>query len=406
MVNDTTGRDEKRRRVGSIRQLPSGRWYVQVGVGVKADGSQRRTSKTFDTRAEAESWAMAQSLQMGSRPDLGRGVTLSALWKLYETVRLPQLAGKTAADYRWHMAGVTGSRERVKDPKHVAWLDVLGDADVSAIDPPTVQRHLDTLTRDNGQHAKRVLSAVLTWGVSVGVLTSNPLLGHRFRYADRQEPDYDDDPFAAIEGVREVWGVEEVLDCFDRIRGLPLEPAWLACAGAGLRVEEALALRGMDVRRQQVGDRMVTQLAVHAARTDRDERKTTKTKQSVRIVAMMEPLGERYWEIASKVARDELVCKLSASRQNKAWRSYFAKPSESPNAPRKEGCNNLGRLRGIPYVPLSKMRNTHVTLMQVAGVPDTLNALMHGHSEEVERRHYMRPDHVAVASAAGLRLVG
>ena len=395
-----------KRRIGSLRQLPSGRWYTQVSRGVRADGSARRVSKTFDTKAEAEAWALAQAVQMGSRPDLSRGVTLRQAWALYERIRLPELATKTQANYRWHFEGVTSAAATRGESAHVTWLDDLGEADVSAIGPPEVQRHLDDMPREKAKHAKTAISSLLTWCASEGVLASNPLAGHRFRYCEPDEPDFDADPFAAIEGMRQVWGVSEVLECMERIRGLPLEPCWLACAGAGLRVEEAMALRGMDVRRVAVGQRMVTQLAVHAARTDMDERKRTKTRQSVRIVAMMEPLGERYFELASAVARDELVCKISPARQNKAWRSYFAEPSTSRHAPKAEGYNHLGRLRGLPYVPLSKMRNTHVTLMQQAGVPDTLNALMHGHSESVERRHYMRPDHVAVAEGAGLRLVG
>ncbi len=404
----------RRRRVGNIRKLPSGKWLCEVSCGVTSDGGRRRQSKTFDSEAEAERWAFAQAALMSGRPDLGRGVTLADAWALYEESRLPQLAGKTAVTYRWYMSGTTSAKGKTdtasakgksKASKHVPWIDALGKLDVASIDASDVQRHLDTMSCEKAKHAKASISAVLTWCVSVGILAKNPLVGHRFRYAKREEPNYDDDPFAAIEGVRQVWGVTEVLDCFERIRGLPLEPCWLACAGAGLRVEEALALRGMDVRRIAVGEREVTQLAIHAARTDADERKTTKTRQSVRIVAMMEPLGERYWELAQAVGRDELVCKLSATRQNKAWRSYFAERSKSKHAPRKEGCNNLGRLRNLPYVPLSKMRNTHVTLMQAAGVPDTLNALMHGHSESVERRHYMRPDHVAVATGAALQLV-
>ena len=386
-----------------MEQRPNGRWLARIQRGERADGRPRAVSKTFDTRAEAEAWLLAQSVALGSRPDLSGGVTLRALWAMYAQARLPQLARKTQAQYRWYMEGTTSADGRAGG--RTSWLDVLGEADVSLVDVRMAQAHIDTLSHMEGTHAKCALSSVLSWGVSAGIVATNPLVGHRFRYAPLPEPDYDSDPFAAIEGARQVWGAAQVLECFERIRGLPLEACWLACAGAGLRVEEALALRGKDVRRQAVGGRDVTQLAVHAARTDMDERKATKTRQSVRIVAVMEPLGERYWEIASEVGRDELVCPISAGKQNRRWRGYFAEPSRSKHAPRKEGCNYLGRLHGLPYVPLSKMRNTHVTLMQQAGVADTLNALMHGHSEQTERRHYMRPDHVAVASGAALRLV-
>ena len=392
MTNST-----RKQRVGSIRRQPNGRYLARIQSGCKADGSPRVVSKAFDSEAEADTWLLAKSVELGKRPDLAAGITLRALWKAYKADRTGKLANKTMAFYGWYMAG--GKERGERESKHVTWLDVLGGTDISAITPQMVQRHISTMAPAKGKHAKATISAVLSWAAREGMLESNPLRAHNFEYAKRDRAvSFDEDPFAAIEGVRDVWGPSECLKCLKLIRGLPLEPAWLACVGAGLRVEESLALRGMDVRRVEVGGRMLTQLAIHAARTDMDERKETKTRQSVRIVSMMEPFGERYWEIAKDVQRDAFVCPMSASNQNKRWRGYFAEPSTSKNAPKKEGCNNLGKLHELRYIPLSKMRNTHVTLMQMAGVPDSLNALVHGHTEMVERRHYMRPDTAAVTN--------
>jgi hypothetical protein len=62
----------------------------------------------------------------------------------------------------------------------------------------------------------------------------------------------------------------------------------------------------------------------------------------------------------------------------------------------------------LPYLPLSRMRNTHATLMQQAGVLDSINAAMHGHTERVAMRHYLRPDttEATVEVSRKLRLVG
>jgi hypothetical protein len=62
----------------------------------------------------------------------------------------------------------------------------------------------------------------------------------------------------------------------------------------------------------------------------------------------------------------------------------------------------------LPYVPLSKMRGTHVTIMAESGVSDSINALMHGHTEMVERRHYLSPDvtSATLKAAERFRLVG
>jgi len=389
-----------RRRIGSIRALPNGRCLAQITRGTKADGTPRTRRKTFDTAQEAETWLAAMCAEMEDRPDLGAGVTLRVVWELYKRDREGVLATKSLATYAWYMEGAKGGSVG-------CWLDWIGDVDVSDITPRMVQRRLDAMSRAKAKHAKSAISAVLTWACRAGLLAANPLRGHSFEYRDEraEEDPFDDDPFAAIEGTRDVWGAATALRCFELIRGLPLEPAWLCCVGAGLRVEEALALRKVDVRRVRVGDHMVTQLAVHAARTDMDERKATKTAQSRRIVGMMEPFGARYWELASALGdRSELVCKVSAANQNKRWRGYFAEPSTSKHAPRKEGCNNLGRLHELPYIPLAKMRNTHVTIMAESGVSDSVNALMHGHTEMVERRHYLSPDTTSATIRASERL--
>ena len=191
------------------------------------------------------------------------------------------------------------------------------------------------MTHENALHSKRALSSVLTYAVSIGALAENPLHGHDFEIPPKEvsEDAFDDDPFAVIDESRAVWDVSTVMRCFELVRGLPLESAWLACVGAGLRVEEALALRRVDVRRIEVSGVMVTQLAVHHASTAMERRKATKTRQSVRVVAMMEPFGERYWELTQAVDDAKSpVRPLSPSRQNKAWRNYFDAPTISKHA--------------------------------------------------------------------------
>ena len=372
MSNDT------RRNVGTIVER-GGRYLARIEVGVRADGSRRTMSKTFATKSDAEVWLIERAVEMGKRPDVGAGITLKTLWPAFEREREGQISKRTMKDYRY---------------AHTKWwLERIGDVDVTLITPAVVQRELDTMTHDNAKHAKAALSAVLTWATRAGIIQENPIRGHSFEFPEKsQSVDIDDDdPFAAIEGTRDVWTATDVLRCFELIRGLPLEPAWLMCVGAGLRVEEALAIRPVDVRRVDVGGRMVTQLAVSAARTQEERRKATKTKQSVRIVGMVEPMGERLWELAQAVDdRRATICAISAHRQNKAWRNYFEPPCVSKHTPRST--TYRGKLQELPYIPLSKMRNTHVTMMAEAGVSDSLNALYHGHTESVERRHYLSPD--------------
>ena len=169
-----------------------------------------------------------------------------------------------------------------------------------------------------------------------------------------------------------------------------------------------MALRPADVRRVKVEGVEVTQLAIHHATTRVEKRRQTKTRKSVRGVTMMEPFGTRYWELCDGVERTKPVCKASASRQNKAWRSYFEPPKVHARMSPARAVR--GRLQELPYIPLSKMRNTHATLMQQAGVMDSINAAMHGNSQKVIYEHYLKPDTTQVTIDASnkirLHLVG
>lgn len=395
MPNDT-----KRRRIGSVRHLPNGKCLAIIERGCKADGSRRTMARTFGTEREADAWLMSMAVQLGERPDLGAGVTLGQLWELYKTERRGKLANSTLIRYE-------GCFER-------HWLPEIGDMDVSAIDVRTAQRVIDMVTgRRDAMQCKAALSSVLTWAVRHGIMTENPIRSASLTYpgdtisAWEDETIWDDDPFGAIERTRNTWGAATVTQAFPLMRGLPLEPVWLAMVGAGARLEEAFAIRRMDVRRVEIDDTQVTQLALHHALNATDGRHRTKNRKSARIVAMMEPFGARYWELAQEVAeRDGLVCTVSTGNYGTRWRGYFADPSTSKHT-RAEGVHK-GRLHGLPYIPLSRMRATHETLMQEAGVLDSVNAAMHGHSERVSYRHYQQGDAVSAAKQASsyLSLVG
>jgi integrase len=382
------------KRMGSVDRLPSGKWRARVAVGTRADGKVRRETKTFDSKVDAERWCITRGVEMGARPDLSAGVTLSSVWDLYKDDKGKRLAKKTMEVYTSLMK--------------VHWLPTMGETDISAITCATIQYRLDGMTHENALHAKRCLSSVLTYAVGRGLLAKNPMHGHKFDIPAKEADvtDFEDDPFAAIEDSATVWDLTTVLECYERIQGLPLEPAWLACVGGGLRVEEAMALRKVDVRRVEVEGVKVTQLAVHGASTPLEREKATKTKQSVRIVTMLPVIGDRYWELREAVEKPKgLVCTASPGNQNRAWHKYF----EPPKLHKRMSMERVtrGRLEGLPYIPLARMRNTHATLMQQAGIIDSINSKMHGNSERVIYDHYLKPDtsSATIAASKHLRLV-
>lgn len=88
---------------------------------------------------------------------------------------------------------------------------------------------------------------------------------------------------------------------------------------------------------------------------------------------------------------DALVCPLGAGNMARTWRRLWGE----------------GRpLASLPYLPLSRMRAMHETMMQAAGVPDSVNAAAHGHSVAVAYGHYMRPDSASAAGDVGDMLAG
>jgi len=382
-----------RRKVGSIRELPNGRFEASVSVGFRVDGAPRREYATFAGRDEAERWVARTAAELGRSPTLAAGRTVSDLWKAYEAERRCRLANSTLDRYK-------GCMDR-------RILPAMGGVDISRVTVPMVQDVLDASPgRTEARQCKAALSSMLTWAVRHGMLESNPIRSAHFSYPGDEgsewedESVWEDDPFAAIEGGRDVWGAQTVMGAFPLMRGLPLEPVWLAMVGGGLRMEEAFALRGMDVRRIRikVGKKMlmVTQVAVHHAENAQDGRHRTKNRRSVRIVALLEPFGERLWELASGVAKDERVCRVSPNNQSRTWRKLFDKlpsdPKKAKHVPKKEGFVHKGVLGELPYIPLSRMRATHETLMQEAGVLDSINAAMHGHSQQVSYSNYQRAD--------------
>lgn len=397
---------QRKRRVGSVRRLASGRWWARITVGYKADGRPRTVTKTHDTKAEAEAWLIAKSVEMGQRPDMGAGITLRTLWAAFERDRRGKLANSTLDRYQNCM------------DRH--WFAHIGGMDVSLITPQVAQQVIDTIPgRTDAKQCKAALSSALTWAVRNGMLRENPIRSASFVYpgdniaAWEDEGAFDDDPFGAIERTRNTWGANDVLKAFPIMRGIPLEPAWLAMVGSGARMEEAFALRRMDVRRVKVDGIEVTQLALHHALTTADGRHRTKNRKSARIVSMLEPFGERYWELAQEVdGRESLVCHASLHVQNREWRRLFKKlpsdPEKRKHVPKKEGLVHRGILSDLPYIPLSRMRATHETLMQEAGVLDSINAAMHGHSERVSYLHYQQADSAKASKKASeyLRLIG
>lgn len=61
-----------------------------------------------------------------------------------------------------------------------------------------------------------------------------------------------------------------------------------------------------------------------------------------------------------------------------------------------------GKLHGLPYIPLSKLRNTHTMLCQGAGMLDSMDRSMHRNTGAVQQRYYLnltRPKRPSMSAA-------
>lgn len=299
--------------------------------------------------------------------------TVAAYWEHFAQTRGRRLANATLSRYAHSMG------------RHV--LPELGDVELGDLRHVDVQRMVYACpTRGTALQAKRALSSMLGFAVMEGIIEHNPVAGRLELPADatRAVSGVDVDPFAAIEDNCAVWDAETVLRAMPRLRDLPLEPCWLCMVGAGLRREEALALTWRDVRVRGG----VVELAVHRARTEKDGIKATKTARSVRVAAMVEPMGARLMELAGEP--DELVCSASVGNISKRWANLWKERGR--NCPHSAPRGRMLAEPAIPYLPLQRMRATHESLMQKAGVLDSVNAAAHGHSRAVSYKHYLSGD--------------
>lgn len=334
-------------------------------------------SGTVADEDAADALILSLAAQLGRDVSRAPSPTLSAWWQAWREGRGQRLARVTLRRYE-------GSMRRCV-------LPAIGAVRLGDLSRADVQRALLACpTRGEAERARRALSSVLSEAMRAGLVGENVARG-RFDLPPEPLPEPCDggDPFAAIEGAGRVWSPQVVLAAMPLLRGHPVEGCWLCMVGAGLRREEALALTWRDVRRVEVGGRMVVQLAVWRARTWEDGTRATKTARSRRVAAVAEPFATRLWGLRGDP--DALVCPLGAGNMARTWRRLWGE----------------GRpLASLPYLPLSRMRATHESMMQAAGVLDSVNAAAHGHSRAVAYDHYMRADVTSAAGDVGDMLAG
>lgn len=367
-----------RRKLGTIRALKDGTWSVRVSRGTKADGTRRTASlRVTGTRTDAEAACIRLASEMGRAVNAWSGLTLSQYyWGVFRhhpscngTVRAPS----TLEQY-------DGVFRRSVEP-------VLGDRDLSGL------RHEDMkaciLDSSAPRKTKVVLRAIMRSAYDDGLTNEKPF--------DRRIVT----PPVTKQKQERAWNAQEAAEALRKLDGYsdPMIEAYAILGLSGLRCEEAMGTAPRDVHavdfydattgtagRSLVAD--VTQTYTQAGGV-RQVAKNAFSHRSVpiviqgraRLLRIMnatkpdDPEGIAEWRDRRTVdlSRDQLVY-----RWNKA-------------------CRDLG----IRRIPPDMLRHTSETLMQAAGLQDTLVSRLHGHTElKTDYAHYMRPDAAAAEMAA------
>lgn len=348
---------------GSVRRRADGKWEVRVQRGYRRDGSPRAVSRTAATEAEAEELRARLLMEMGECPTMGDPLTLD---EYFERVFLPRVEATTTRANRDFYASAYRT--------HVS--PELGRLDVGSVPQARIAQWCAGLPPASAPAYVRCLRAVLRAAWADGLVAQEPMR-QRLRLPRRASRPGD------------VWGAAEAAECILRVRGEDVEPLVLVMLGAGLSASEA---RARDWGDFSEGCRAV---AVGSAYTQRDGMKEPKGARRWRSAPVLPQCAARLEELRGEgpICVNKRGQRMGPGTTPRRWKALFA-----------EG----GALHGMRWIEMNRLRATHETLMQSAGVSDSLNAALHGHSQKVAYSNYLRPAEGALsaAEAAGEALDG
>ncbi|MEG0015773.1 MAG: hypothetical protein RSB98_00970 [Raoultibacter sp.] len=362
----------ERSKLGSKKEIRPGVWQIRVSAGYKKGGGQKRVQRTVKgTARDADAEIIRLADEMGGNAALGDDITLDTyFWACFSPGRH---ASSTRANantydsiYRTHIA-----------PHFGAWH-------LNDIDNIEVQRWINKLPPQSAPSYVRTLRAV----------TNQAYFDHRI-VAPPMGPAY---TFRLPRGRKTtplpVWGALEVSQCLKRLEGDDLYALWLVMTGCGFSRSEALAVDWESVRwlcsaGAQGGEDWTAHIPINAAYTAEDGMKEPKNDKRYRSVPMR-PLFANKLRGCRGIGP---ICKgLRGSRMSPGcvpgkWKALF---------------DVGGRLEGLPFVYLNRMRATYSTLMQCAGVDWTIINSMQGRapSSKVLETNYLNPYNETFEAAA------
>lgn len=357
-------RKSKRSAWGALTQVDSSTWRIRYW-STGPDGYRRRSRTVRGTRRDAErvrAELMLAHSEDAPCPTVGEVWERWALPAYERRVADGEMSAQTLAVYRSAWACHVSPR----------WRDVPCDA----VRPLHVQQWLDGMGRSEAVAAVRLLRPMLDYAVRYGVIDTNPF---RERYVM---------PSRATVSARDagVWTLPELGEVWRAVMGSPVEPAFLLAGFGGLRVGEALGVRGSDVTTLDVGSQRVALVRVERQVLNLGGKVTDalKNAQSRRTVAVPGRAGARIVRLAEAggyLSDDGVGGVIDQKRLRRMWDA----------APLPDGLRH----------PFRNLRNSWQTNMRWSlRLPPWLIEPMMGHvGEGVTGRHYDRPQAEMFAEA-------
>lgn len=375
--------NRKRRRAGSYREVRPGVWQVRASKGRRADGTRRTVSRTVEgTERDAEIEAARLVAEMGNAANLGESITLEQYyWGMFR---------KSDSNRGRPRSEATLKQYDSQMKRNI--LPRLGGMPLSKI------THGDVKAAVLGSTApalsKRTLRAVLLAAYDDELMDERPFQ-RRITTPQRKKEQ------------RAPWTAQEAVAALSAMRGRPME-AYLILGLSGLREEEALGISPADVVPQATYDiatgtevRTLT-LVVHRKYTDADGLlDETKNDASVRERPAIVAGRDRLLEIVAegRPVRAPGTTDARWAAQLAAWRASRLVPLRNDQVYRLWR-SELDAL-GLRFIPPDMLRHTSETLMQAAGLPDTVTSRFHGHAElKTDYGNYMRPGAATMEDAA------
>lgn len=364
-----------RRKIGSITALPNGRYLCRVQRGTRSDGTARVASKTVDTREEAEIACAQMAAELGGSLAAADNLTLA---QYYYGVFRDAPSSRGTVRSKGTLRDYDGQMERFV-------LPAIGDRPISGLTHAEIKAAV--LSSTEPAKCKRTLRAVLNAAYADELIDEKPMQ-RRIVTPQRKRQQ-----IAA-------WSAPEVAAAMEAMRE---EPAWMECylvlGLSGLRLEESLGIRPVDVRAERVYDfatgGYVDTVTVQVCRTYTDDdglKEGAKNSFSLRTVPVFVPERERLLDLLTSMRPEDptaaeewahsRIVPLGGRALAKAWAAALDR-------------------RGLRRIPPDMLRHTSETMMQAADLPDTLVSRLHGHATlATDYRNYMRPGAAEAERAA------